>query len=203
MKKFIFEACIDNIEAAKYFIEKKVDRFESCSLLELGGLSPDIELFNYIKNNSDIKQVVMLRTNDNFCLNDKEFLIIKKQVKTFIANGAKSFIFGFLKNGELDIFNIQRIIKLVNNYEYCFHMAIDEIGDYEKNIPILINLGFSRILLKGGKSAAINNLEVLEKIVAIFGNKIEILIGGSVTKTNWKQIAYKTNASQFHGTKIA
>ncbi|MGL5438319.1 MAG: copper homeostasis protein CutC [Metamycoplasmataceae bacterium] len=203
MDKIVLEACIDNEEAAKKFIERRVDRFETCSRLDKGGLTPTIELFNYIKTNSDIKQVVMIRTNENFSANIFEIMKMKKQIKDFKEIGADSFIFGFIKDDELDIKTLKKLIEAVGDKEYCFHMAIDKLGHYKKNIQILIDLGFKRVLLKGGNSPAINNMKKISELINLFSEKIEILVGGSVTKDNWKEIAEKTKANQFHGTKIA
>ncbi|MGL4343490.1 MAG: copper homeostasis protein CutC [Metamycoplasmataceae bacterium] len=201
--KIIKEACIDSLEQAKYFIQKNVDRFETCSSLDKGGLTPDISLFNYIKNNSNIEQVVMLRTNEFFNISDKEMEVLISQINIFKKNGAKSFIFGFIdEKNELDTKNIDRLIEELKDCEYNFHMAIDVLGNYEKNIPILIEKGFTRILLKGGQGPAINNISSLKNIVKKFSDKIEILIGGSVTRDNFEDICKLTKANQVHGTKI-
>lgn len=182
--KNILEACIDSLDQAKYFIDKNIDRFETCSKLNLGGLTPEMDLFKYIRDNSNAKQVIMLRTNDNFTVNNDEIETIKKQIQSFKKEGANSFIFGFIKNNEIDLEFTKILIKELHDTEYCFHMAIDELGNYEKNIPLLIELGFSRVLLKGGNAPAINNLNQIKQIVDKYSNQIEILVGGSVTKDN-------------------
>ncbi|MGL5617775.1 MAG: copper homeostasis protein CutC [Metamycoplasmataceae bacterium] len=201
--KIIKEACVESIEGAKYFIEKSVDRFETCYDLTRGGLTPKIELFEYIKNNSNIHQVVMIRTNDNFSANAEEINLMLDQIKTFKKHGATEFIFGFInKNNEIDIDSCKKLIKNLEGCKYDFHMAIDSLQNYKRDFPILIELGFTRVLTKGGTSAAINNTNVIKEIISEFGDKIEILVGGSINKDNLNEIMILTGATQFHGTKI-
>ncbi|MGL5204695.1 MAG: copper homeostasis protein CutC [Metamycoplasmataceae bacterium] len=203
MKTIIKEACVETIEGAKYFIEKNVDRFETCFDLTKGGLTPKIELFEYIKNNSNIHQVVMIRTNDNFSVNENEINIMIKEIEAFKRIGATEFIFGFInKNNEIDIDACKKLIKQLDGCKYDFHMAIDSLKNYKRDFPILIELGFNRVLTKGGISAAINNTNRLKEIISEFSNKIEIIVGGNVTKENLNEIKDLTGATQFHGTKI-
>ncbi len=81
-------------------------------------------------------------------------------------------------------------------------MAIDETKNIFKSFETLIKLGFKRVLTKGGKGTALDNTDTLKKLVEQYGDKIEILVGGKVTKDNWKKIQSKTGISQFHGRKI-
>lgn len=203
-KNIIREACVETIEEAKYFIERGVDRFETCYDLSKGGLTPKVELFEYIKNNSNIHQVIMIRTNDNFSANNDEISLMIDQIKQFKNMGATEFIFGFInENNEIDIKACEELIKNLNGCKYDFHMAIDNLNNYKRDFPLLIKMGFNRVLTKGGNSPAIQNTDSIKKIIHEFSDKIEIIIGGSVTKNNWEEIVLLTGASQVHGTKIA
>lgn len=82
-------------------------------------------------------------------------------------------------------------------------MAIDEVDDYEKAFKTLIDLEFSRVLTKGGKDLAINNIEMIKKLNNFYNDKIEIIIGGKVTSENYLEICHETKINQVHGTKIA
>jgi copper homeostasis protein len=197
------EACIATIEEAKYFIEKNIDRFETCDDMSKGGLTPKIELFQYIQDNSNVHQVIMIRTNDNFSVNDQELNLMISQIKEFKKLGATEFIFGFINDkNEIDIAACQALIDNLDGCKYDFHMAIDTLSNYKRDFPILIEMGFNRVLTKGGNSPAINNIDSIKEIIKEFGNKIEILVGGSVTKDNVEEIVSLTEATQVHGTKI-
>lgn len=209
-KKIIKEACIDNFDNVNYYLNhiNEIDRFETCSKLEEGGLTPSIDLFNYIKNNCDKTQVIMIRNKNSFLIEDQEDLaILKKQINDFLENGGKHFIFGYInKNNEIDENTCNELIEIIkkrNDTTWNFHMAIDETNDYDASFKTLIKLGFTRVLTKGGKKPAIENLENLKILNEKYGDEIEIIVGGKVTNDNYLSINKKTKINQFHGTRIA
>ncbi len=186
---------------------KNIHRFETCSNLDEGGLTPSIELFKYIKNKSNLPQIIMIRCKNSFIINDpSELEIMKSQIQTFIESGAKHFIFGYIdQNKNIDWDTCKQlidVIKIHSDTTWSFHMAIDEVNDYDKSFKELIKYKFIRVLTKGGKDAAINNLSQLKYLQTTYGKDIEILVGGKVTKENYKQIHQETGILQFHGTKI-
>lgn len=200
--KILLEGCIDNINDINYFIFKKINRLELCRSLSRGGLSPKIKIVKYVLNNN-IDCVVMLREKNDFKLSLINLFLIKWKIKKYRKLGVKNYIFGFVKNNEIDITSCNKIISLLKDDEkYAFHMAIDTVDDYDKSINTLINLGFSWILTKGGNNKAIDNIEKLKYIIEKYDQKIKILVGGNVTKDNWEEIRDKTGATWFHGRMI-
>jgi copper homeostasis protein len=67
----------------------------------------------------------------------------------------------------------------------------------------LIKLGVTRILTKGGKSSAINNIEHLKELKTYAADRIQLIVGGSVTDKNYLKIASETGIERFHGRKLA
>lgn len=200
--KIIKEVCVDNFVNVEMAIYHKAERIEICSNLSKGGLSPDLDLCQILLKHK-MNVVVMLRTNDGFHITKEELVNLKISVQAYIDIGVTDFIFGWVNNNTIDIESCQEIISCFQNKEtYSFHMAIDEMPNYDRNIKTLINLGFKRVLTKGGTGSAIENLENLEKLVSLYDDKITIVIGGKVTKNNWEEIREATGASQFHGTKL-
>lgn len=82
-------------------------------------------------------------------------------------------------------------------------MAIDAANDYDQAFQTLIDLGFTRVLTKGGQNPAIHNLENLQRLNQSYGDQIEIIVGGKVTEANYQIIIEKTGIKQVHGVKIA
>lgn len=207
--KIIKEACIDSILAIDHALKSNdVDRFETCSNLEEGGLTPTIEIFEYIKAYAkNIDQVIMIRNKNSFYIeSQKDIEIMKKSIEEFCQKGGRHFIFGYIdKQGKIDIDSCLKLIETIKKYEntsWNFHMAIDLVNDYDEAFKTLIKHNFTRVLTKGGKSSAIQNIDNLKRLNEKYGNEIEILVGGKVTKDNYLEIHKKTNITQFHGTKI-
>ncbi len=101
-KDILFEGCIDSIEEIDYFISKKIDRLELCDDLFKGGLSPKFEVVKHALKNK-IESIVMLREANNFKLSLINFIKIKSKIKKYRSLGVKNYIFGFVKNREIDI----------------------------------------------------------------------------------------------------
>jgi copper homeostasis protein len=83
-------------------------------------------------------------------------------------------------------------------------MAFDELTNPKEAIDILVNLGFTRILTKGAKTGpATNNLTQLKSLKEYAGDRIQLIVGGSVTDDNYQKIAKATGIKYFHGRKLA
>jgi copper homeostasis protein len=83
-------------------------------------------------------------------------------------------------------------------------MAFDELSEPKNGIDILVNLGVTRILTKGNKNGpAINNLNQLKELKEYANNRIQLIVGGSVTDDNYQQIAEATGIEYYHGRKLA
>ena len=211
--KIIKEACIGSLETAQAYLETDkihlIDRIETCSALDQGGLTPDLKLFQYIKAKA-IPQVVMIRRNNNFVLQSaSELTWLQADLKFYLSHGAKEFIFGFLDDEQkIDVATCKSLIKTIQQYgqgdeKWNFHMAIDAVEDYDQAFQTLIELQFQRVLTKGGLQPAMHNLEQLKILNAKYGQQIQILVGGQVTKDNYQKICQATGIKQAHGRLIA
>lgn len=198
----ILEACIESIEEANYYAGKKIDRFELCSRLDLSGLNPSNELVNHCLNHLKISSVIMLRLRNDFSFQSTDLIYYEKLIKEYKSLGATQFIFGFIKAGQIDVEACKLMLELLVGCQCGFHMAIDDLGNYESNLQKLKGLGFQWVLTKGGKQPAMENIATLKSLVHQFDTSLKILVGGKVTSENWKDLHEKTGATWFHGRKI-
>ena len=213
MLKIIKEACIGSLADAKNYLEtakiSQINRIETCSNLDQGGLTPELEVFNYIKS-KNMEQVIMIRRHHSFVIqSETELKQLIDDLNFYLDQGATNFIFGYLtKTNQIDVATCQKLIEQIkfrNNPQltWNFHMAIDAANDYDQAFKTLIDLGFTRVLTKGGQSPAIDNLENLQRLNQSYGNQIQIIVGGKVTDQNYQSIIEKTGIKQVHGVKIA
>jgi copper homeostasis protein len=112
-------------------------------------------------------------------------------------------VFGFIKKGKIDQRAIKTLLKVTGNKETVFHMAFDELLDQQKGIDILVNLGITRILTKGGHGTAMENLDKLKSLHEYANGRIQLIAGGSVNDDNYQTIAQTTGIKYFHGRKLA
>ena len=187
----VLEACVGCYEDAKKAVERGANRIELCDNLKEGGTTPSYGTINLACKNFDIPVAVIIRPRGgNFVYSDDEFEIMKKDIEICRELGAYAVVFGILtKDNKIDI-------------KVTFHMAFDEIENKVEAIETLIDLGVDRILTKGCKTSALDGKDILKNLVQISNGRIEILIGGSVTKNNYKELVEYIGCNEAHGSRI-
>ena len=68
--------------------------------------------------------------------------------------------------------------------EFTFHRAFDVVSNPLNEIENLIELGVDRVLTSGQKNKAIKGLELLEELKNISKNRIKIMPGSGINKSN-------------------
>ena len=65
-------------------------------------------------------------------------------------------------------------------------------------LETLIELGFTRVLTSGQQRSVPEGIELIKKLIARAGDKIEILPGGGIRRHNVRTIVEQTGAKQVH-----
>lgn len=176
----IKEICVNNLKEALYF-NNKADRIELCFNLKEGGVSPSYGTLIKAKELIFTPIVVMIRPRaGNFVYTKEEKEIMIEEAKLIKSLGFKGAVFGALtEDNQIDIEFCKIIIEILGDtMENTFHMAFDfieckkqfdhDINDnsdtIKKSIRIIKELGFTRILSRGGKegTAYSNYLNLLK-----------------------------------------
>ncbi len=199
--KIILEDCVSEIKELITSAQNKIDRLQLCSQLEQGGLSPDMMLVDFCINACQLDGVVLLKLREDDSWRETDLIQYQEQINAYKSIGAKQFVFGFIKDGKIDVQACRKIIKLLDGTQYIFHQAIDQTKDLEESIKVLIDLGFSRVITKGGQKDIMENLNTLKHLISKYQSQIEIVVAGA-TADNRSQIQSATGAWQFHGRKI-
>lgn len=196
-------ACF-NKESALIAANAGADRIEFCAGFEVGGTTPSLQDFIELKKEISIPVFVMIRIRGgNFCYSDEEFLLMKKQLSDFKKAGADGFVFGILDdNSEVNIVQNKELVSLADEVPCTFHRAFDRVSDYRKSLEDVINCGFKTILTSGTKSNVSEGKEILKELVAISGNRIDILCGGGLRAANALEIKNYTKVKNFHSSGI-
>ena len=203
MKKIIRESCVESREEIDAAANGGADRIELCSRLDVGGLTPSLDMANYaISKNLEV--AAMIRSNGTFAASAAELETMKSQMRELKALPVKAFVFGFISGGDIDFALVDALASESGGKELVFHMAFDEINEEKQAAAIdaLAERGFARLLTKGGKGKAAENIKRLKKLHEYAEGKIVILCGGGVTDDNFMELAEKTGINQFHGRKL-
>lgn len=202
--KYIKEACAEGYEQAKKAEKLGADRIELCDNLSQGGTTPSYGTIEYASEHldTDINVIIRPRSGD-FIYSEAEFQIMKKDVKACKYLGVNGVVFGILtEKAEIDCGRTKELIAEARPLSITFHMAFDEIKDKYKAIDILSELGADRILTKGGKGSALQNLHMIRELITYANDRIIILPGGGIHESNAEAVIKETKAAELHGTKI-
>lgn len=196
-------ACFE-ITSAETALRSVADRIEFCAEQQLGGITPNIDEFRYLKSVYRKPIYVMIRPKGgDFYYSDLEFEVMKKDLLQLKKSGADGFVFGILNSGNtIDIHRNKVLVDLAGDIPCTFHRAFDRTPDLDAAIKHLIDIGFKAVLTSGGKSSAMEGKENLRNLIEKYGSQIEILVGGGVRSGNISELKNFTKGTHFHSSAI-
>ncbi|KUJ56587.1 copper homeostasis protein CutC [Chryseobacterium aquaticum] len=193
-----------DITSAEIALNSVADRIEFCADISLGGITPNIEEFKYLKEKYLTPIHVMIRPiGGNFLYSNQEFLQMQNDILAFSKANADGFVFGILdENHEVDVEKNKILVDLANGKPCVFHRAIDRTKNIFESTEKIIELGFKEILTSGGENSALDGKENLKKIVEVYSDDIKILIGGGVRSNNISELKNVTGGNYFHSSAV-
>ncbi|MES2588272.1 MAG: copper homeostasis protein CutC [Bacteroidota bacterium] len=201
MKIELCSAHLDSLILAQEF---NFDTIELCQNLEIGGITPSLAFQEYALSFKTFKTHVLIRNRaGGFVYSDLEKKIMLKDMENSVKLGVYGLVVGAInENKELDLAFLKEIKTQFPDIDLTFHRAFDDIQNQELALESLVDLGFKRILTSGGKQNALEGKTQLQKTITQANNRIEILVGGGITKENVSEIIKftKTDSIHFSGT---
>jgi copper homeostasis protein len=197
---FILEACVDSVESAIEAVKGGANRLELCNNLIIGGTTPNINLFELIKEKTNIKSNILIRPRyGDFCYTENEFEIMKRDIRMFKRAGANGVVIGILKpDGTIDIARMKELIAQAEGMHITLHRAFDVCRDAFATLEAAKKLGINSILTSGQKSKCTQGRELLKELVEKSEDKIEILIGSGINSSNVEAIVSYTKSYAVH-----
>lgn len=203
----IREYCAGSVSQAIKADKTLVDRIELCTQLDVGGVTPSLQEIQWAAQHisTDIALLVRPRAGD-FVYSDVEIKQMLQAIDWAKTYQLESVVFGVLRPSHtIDLEQNERLIAYAAPLRTVFHMAFDDVDQYQVAYEIISALGFDRVLTKGSKTRAQDGVERLKWMVSAAKQRdsaTEILVGGGVTAQNYRALHAQTGATQFHGTKI-
>ena len=143
---------------------------------------------------------VMVRPREGgFVYNDAEYALMKKAVVDAKAAGAAGVVFGMLNDdGTFDVTRTRELIALARPLRVAVHRAFDHCADPDAGLETLLALGVNVLLTAGHAPTALEGAATLQRLVAMAGNRMVILAGGSVRAENVHAIVARSGVSEVH-----
>tara|TARA_B100000161_G_scaffold129802_1_gene92052 strand:+ start:1500 stop:2105 length:606 start_codon:yes stop_codon:yes gene_type:complete len=195
----IIEVCAESYEYALKAEKAGADRIELCKDLHLDGLTPDYESAKRTIDTLDIPVFILIRPRGgDFIYSHEEFELMKRDILRFRKMGCKGIVSGVLNSdNSIDIKKTKELVELSRPLEFTFHRAFDKVNNPLYEIENLIGLGIDRVLTSGQKEKAIDGLVLLKQLNSISNNRIKIMPGSGINKSN---IVNFVNFEEIHGS---
>jgi len=195
----IIEVCAESYEYAVKAEKAGADRIELCKDLHLDGLTPDYESSKRTIDTLDIPVFILIRPRGgDFIYSHEEFELMKRDILKFKKMGCKGIVSGVLNDDNtIDIKKTKELVELSRPLEFTFHRAFDKVNNPLNEIENLIELGIDRVLTSGQKEKAIDGLVLLKQLNSISKNRIKIMPGSGINKSN---IVNFVNFEEIHGS---
>lgn len=199
---YIIEIATADFTTTKSAVEGGADRIELCAALTEGGITASYGTIKKCRETFQVQLYPIIRTRSgDFLYSDEEFEIMMNDVKFCKELGCDGVVIGLLnKDGSIDIKRTSKLIELAYPLEVTFHRAFDRCKDPFEAMEQLIELGCQRILTSGQQPAAPEGMDLIMQLVKAADERIIIMPGSGVRKENIKELAEKTQATEFHSS---
>ncbi|MFY9856371.1 MAG: copper homeostasis protein CutC [Terracidiphilus sp.] len=202
MKTFLFELCVETLNAASAAERGGADRVELCTRLELGGITPSEPLTIAAVQALSIPIHVLIRPRGgNFVYSAEEFEHMRQQLQWVKKTGAAGVAMGILlPDGRIDVDRSRELVELARPMKVTFHRAFDETSDLDRALEAVIELGADCLLTSGGASNVLEGADQLAKLVRQAGDRIQIMAGGGLNLASMAEVLERTGVRCLHGS---
>lgn len=208
---------MDSVESARNALKGGCARFEVCSALDLGGITPTLGLVQQVRkavgDEAFITVLIRPRGGD-FVYSMADVDVMLADVESLTTAQEKLIdgivIGALLPNGLLDQHTCNALIECALSrrpeLEITLHRAIDVASDPLAVLAACLEMkGFSRVLTSGACMTALEGVEMISKMksaiaVAKHHSMFILAAGGGISASNAKEVLLKSNADQIHGS---
>lgn len=202
MERFHLEICVDSLEGALIAEAAGATRIELSRRLEVGGLTPPMELVTDVCRNVKLPIIVLIRCRpDDFQYTATELETMVLSARQIMDTGVAGLAVGASDStNSLHWGFLTQIANTCGSIELVVHRVFDGVQGQWEALVRLKQLGYRRILTSGGPTNAIDGLDNLRRWNQNSTSGIEILPAGGIRPSNAEAILRETNCNQLHGS---
>jgi len=200
MKKYMLEVCVDSVESAVAAVRGGADRLELCANLIIGGTTPDVFLYEKVREVTGAKLHVLIRPRSgDFLYTDYEFEIIARNVERFRQLGAEGVVVGcLLPDGSLDMERMARLREAAGAMNLTLHRAFDMCREPYEVLEQIKKLGIQTILTSGQAASCVEGRKLIAGLAWASAGQVDIMAGGGVEAGVIRQMAAETGITSYH-----
>lgn len=197
----LLEICANSYQSAKNAQDAGAHRIELCQKLDVGGITPSIDVFKKVRKELQIPIYVLIRPRaGDFYYSDGEIELMLTQIETFKTLGADGIVCGALnEKKDLNLEQTRLLIEKTKPLPFTFHRAFDDVNNPLKTLETLTTLGVHRILTSGQESVAEKGIELLKQLNNKANGKITIMPGSGINPNN-ANLFKEAGFNEIHGS---
>lgn len=196
----LIEVCANSVESALAAQTGGAARVELCSALVEGGITPSAAAIERAREQLHIKLHVLIRPRGgDFCYDDTEFAVIKRDIAFCKRAGADGVVIGILNpDGRIDTARTSELIAAARPMSVTFHRAFDMTADAFRALDDVLALGVERLLTSGQRGSAVEGRELIAELVRRAGDRLIVMPGAGVNESNVRELIATTGAREYH-----
>ena len=206
----ILERCCTCVADVREALVAGAARVELCECLEVGGVTPSENLIDQAVRVGLPVNVLVRPRGGSFVFSDEEVRTMLADIRMCRRLGAHGVVIGALRpDGDVDM-DIMRLLMAEaqgngteRRLSVTFHRAFDCCRDPFTSFDDVIGLGCDRLLTSGHEDTAPEGAALIAELVSRAEGRIIVMPGSGVTPENIRDLALKTGAGEFHGTRLA
>ncbi|GAB1445872.1 copper homeostasis protein CutC [Flammeovirgaceae bacterium] len=194
------EVVVYNIDSALRAQEGDADRIELCDNPAEGGTTPSFGMIEQVRKNISIDVYVMLRPRGgDFCYNNYEFHIMKRDLSQCQRLSVDGLVFGILtEEGRIDKKRCKELIDKTRPLKVTCHRAFDMTRDPFEALEDCIEIGFDRILTSGQRPKALDGVSLISDLTKRANGRIAIMAGSGVNENTVTEIVKTAGVNEIH-----
>lgn len=200
--KFLLEICVDSVESAIAAQYAGAHRIELCDNLLEGGTTPSLGMIDSVRKNLSIDVNVIIRPRGgDFFYTDLEYDIMRRDIDICGESGVNGIVIGILRpDGGIDLERTAKLVEFAGPMSVTFHRAFDMCNDPVKGFEDIIDSGVKRLLTSGQKDNAADGALLIAKLNKFSKERIIVMPGGGLNKSNIASVSKITGCREFHLT---
>lgn len=200
MGERVVEISVESLERGVAAEHGGASRIELCGSLDVGGVTPAVELMHETRARVKTAIFSMVRPRGgDFVYSEAEFAEMRVSIDRARVAGMNGVVLGLLKaDGSVDVARTAELVREAAPLPVTFHRAFDESADLFAALEDVIATGATRLLTSGGAGAAPEAVGRIAELVRRADGRIVVMPGSGITAGNVADMARATGATEFH-----
>lgn len=202
--RILLEVIVESVADAREAASGGADRLEVVRALDVGGLTPPLELVQEISRVVSLPLRVMVRSNGGYGADAQERATLRREAAAIAASGIDGLVIGFAEDGQPRIDQVLEVIGDSSGVRVTFHRAFDQLADPLRAIGDLTQVpSVDRILTSGGEGSVQERCERLADYQQRADGRITIIAGGGVDDPTLAEVVRTRCVREVHVGRLA